>query len=50
MDVVRDNVSTVLQQPALCNDNVRMNLALGREVADGELWEAREVVQLRDVV
>ena len=28
--MVRDNVATVLQHPALFNDTVRMNLTLGR--------------------
>ena len=50
MDVVRDNVATVLQQPALFNDSVRMNLTLGRETPDAQLWRALEVAQLRDVV
>ncbi len=34
MDVVRDHVATVLQQPALFNDSVRMNLSLGRETPE----------------
>ncbi|MFZ0788708.1 MAG: ABC transporter ATP-binding protein [Chromatiaceae bacterium] len=50
MDVVRDNVATVLQQPALFNDSVRMNLTLGRQIPDSALWRALEVAQLRDVV
>ncbi|MGE5154487.1 MAG: ABC transporter ATP-binding protein [Bdellovibrio bacteriovorus] len=50
MDVVRDHVATVLQQPALFNDSVRMNLTLGREVADERLWQALEVAQLRQAV
>jgi ATP-binding cassette, subfamily C, bacterial len=50
MDIVRDNVATVLQQPALFNDSVRMNLSLGRETPDPELWRALEVAQLREVI
>jgi ATP-binding cassette, subfamily C, bacterial len=50
MDVVRDNVATVLQQPALFNDSLRMNLTLGRPMPDADLWQALEVAQLRDVV
>lgn len=50
MDLVRDNVGTVLQHPALFNDTVRMNLTLGRKVEEGELWKALEVAQLRDRV
>lgn len=50
MDVVRDNVATVLQHPALLNDSVRINLTLGREVADENLWEALEIAQLKSTV
>ncbi len=50
MDVVRDNVATVLQHPALFNDTVRMNLTLGRAATDGDLWKALETAQLRDTI
>jgi ATP-binding cassette subfamily C protein len=49
MDVVRDNVATVLQQPALFNASLRLNLTMGRDIADAELWEALQVAQLADV-
>ncbi len=50
LDVVRDNVSTVLQHPALFNDSVRNNLSMGKTCEDSELWEALEVAQLRDTI
>ena len=50
LDVVRDNVATVLQHPALLNDTVRTNLTLGREVDDAELWQVLDVAQLRNIV
>ncbi len=50
MDVVRDNVATVLQHPALFNDSVRMNLTLGREIPEERLWQALEIAQLDQVV
>ncbi|HUW50014.1 MAG TPA: ABC transporter ATP-binding protein [Sulfuricella sp.] len=50
MEVVRSHVATVLQHPALFNDTVRMNLTLGRELADAQLWQALEVAQLADTV
>ena len=50
MDVVRDNVATVLQHPALFNDTLRMNLTLGREMPDAALRDALRVAQLDDVV
>ncbi|MEA3410341.1 MAG: ABC transporter ATP-binding protein [Pseudomonadota bacterium] len=50
MDVVRENVSTVLQHPAMFNDTVRENLTMGRDLEDVALWRALEVAQLRDTV
>ncbi len=50
LEVVRENVATVLQHPALFNDTVRANLTLGREFSDDELWRALDVAQLKDTV
>jgi ATP-binding cassette subfamily C protein len=50
LDVVRDNVATVLQHPALLNDTLRTNLTLGRETDDASLWQALEVAQLAATV
>jgi ATP-binding cassette, subfamily C, bacterial len=50
LDVVRENVATVLQHPALFNDTVRANIALHQEISDERLWEALEIAQLRETV
>lgn len=50
LEVVRENVVTVLQQPILFNDTIRANLTLGRPVADTELWNALAIAQLKDTV
>lgn len=50
LDVVRENVSTVLQHPALLNDTIRANLTLGKPYDDQALWEALEVAQLKKTV
>lgn len=50
LDVVRENVATVLQHPALFNDSVRSNLTLGREYQEARLWQALEVAQLESVI
>lgn len=50
LDVVRDNVATVLQHPALFNDSVRNNLGLGRDYPDHQLWHALEVAQLAETI
>ena len=50
LDVVRENVATVLQHPALFNDTVRNNIALGREFSDEKIWQALRVAQLENTV
>ncbi len=50
LDVVRDNVATVLQHPAMFNDTVRANLTLGRTINDKQLWQALEIAQLKNVI
>ena len=50
LDVVRENVATVLQNPAMFNDTVRENLCLGRNHDDATIWQALEIAQLQKVV
>lgn len=50
LDVVRENVVTVLQHPAMFNDTVRHNLTLGDEQDDAQLWQALRIAQLEDIV
>ncbi|EDN67623.1 ABC transporter, transmembrane region [Beggiatoa sp. PS] len=50
LDVVREHVITVLQQPALFNDTLYMNLTLGQELPAEKLWHALEIAQLSDFV
>lgn len=50
LDIVRDNVATVLQQPALFNDTIRANLTMGEKIEDEKLWNALEIAQLDDVI
>ena len=50
LDVIRENVATVLQHPALFNDTVRINLTLGRDLDDVNLWHALEIAQLKEKV
>lgn len=50
LDVVRENVATVLQHPALMNESVRSNLTLGRTIDDHLLWNALEVAQLKNSI
>ena len=48
--VVRANVATVLQHPALFNQTIRFNLTLGQPLPDEELWLALEQAQLADTI
>ncbi len=50
LDIIRENVATVLQHPALFNDTIRTNLTLGRELDDARLWHALEIAQLKNTV
>jgi ATP-binding cassette subfamily C protein len=50
LSLVRDNIATFLQHPALLNDSVRMNLTLGGEATDEQLWDALEIAQLRQTI
>ena len=45
LDVVRDNVATVLQHPALFNDSVRANLTLGQEVPEETIEQFRIIAK-----
>ncbi len=50
LDVVRDNVATVLQNPTLFNASVKENLTLGRDFSNDELWHALSVAQLTKTI
>jgi len=48
-DIIRDNISVVLQQPVLFNDTLRQNLSLGLTYSDQQLWHALDIAQLSDL-
>ena len=50
LDVVRENVFLVLQNPMLFNDTVRFNLTLGKEMEDKKIWKALKIAQLENIV
>jgi len=50
LSVVRANVATVLQHPALFNGTVRTNLCMGQDFTEPALWAALEVAQLSGFV
>ena len=50
LEVVRENVVTVLQHPVLFNDTIRANLTLGKPATDAVLWNALAIAQLKEAV
>lgn len=48
LDVVRENVSLVLQTPTLFNDTVRFNLTLGKNIDEKKIWEALKMAQIEN--
>ncbi len=50
LDVVRENVVTVLQNPILFNDSIRANLTLGKKSDDKQLWNALNIAQLAETI
>ena len=48
--VVRANVATVLQHPALFNQTIRFNLTMGQDLPDELLWQALQQAQLADTI
>jgi len=50
LDRVRENVATVLQQPALLNTSIRENLGMGLYFSDDDIWQALSIAQLDEYV
>ena len=50
LELIRENVAVVLQHPALFNDTVRANLAMGRERSEEACWRALEIAQLAQTI
>ena len=49
-ETIRENVVLVEQMPLLFNDTLRMNLTLGRDIADKRLIEVLEKVTLKNLL
>ncbi len=50
LDIVRDHVYLVLQNPQIFNDTIRANLTFGREIDDDKLLEALDIAQIGSFV
>jgi ABC-type multidrug transport system fused ATPase/permease subunit len=49
-DVVRDNISVVLQNPTMLNDTIRNNLTYYSDISDADIWHALEMAQLNSTI
>ncbi len=50
LDVVRDHVYLVLQNPQIFNDTIRANLTFGKKIDDDKLLEALDIAQIGSFV
>ena len=50
LSTVRENIATVLQNPALFNDSIRNNQTMGRQIDEQKLWQALEIAQLKQTI
>ena len=50
LDLVRENVATVLQHPVLLNASIRENISMGLDYDDDKIWQALNIAQLNDYV
>jgi len=50
LDVLREHIYLVLQNPLLFNDTVRMNLTLGKEIDDKIIHQAIKIAQLEGML
>ena len=50
LDVVREHVYLVLQNPQLLNATIRENLTFGKKVSEDEIYKALKIAQLYDFI
>ncbi|NPA73135.1 MAG: ABC transporter ATP-binding protein [Epsilonproteobacteria bacterium] len=50
LDVLREHIYLVLQNPLLFNDTIRFNLTLGKPIEDEKILEALRLAQLGDMI
>ena len=50
LDILREHIYLVLQNPLLFNDTIRFNLTLGKDIDDDRVIEALKKAQLQDMI
>lgn len=50
LDVVRQHVSLIVQNPGLFHDTLEMNLTMGKETSVEKIWQALEIAQIKNFV
>lgn len=50
LDVVRQHVSLIVQNPGLFHDTLEMNLTMGEKIPTKKIWQALEIAQIKNFV
>jgi ATP-binding cassette subfamily C protein len=50
LDVIRENVFLVLQNPLIFNNSFRFNITFGKDISDEKIQNALKIAQLKDFV
>jgi ATP-binding cassette subfamily C protein len=50
LQMVRQNISTVLQHPVIFNGSIRENLTMGKDMLEEDIWHVLDIAQMLDFV
>ncbi len=50
LDVMREHIYLVLQNPLLFNDTIKFNLTMGKEISEDEIFKALKTAQLEEII
>jgi len=50
LDVLREHIYLILQNPLLFNDTIKFNLTMGKEISEDEIFKALKTAQLEDII
>ncbi len=50
LDVLREHIYLVLQNPLLFNDTIKFNLTMGKEISEDEIFKALKIAQLEEII
>ncbi len=50
LDVLREHIYLVLQNPLLFNETIKFNLTMGKEISEDEIFKALKTAQLEEII